>query len=117
MKTGIELITEERARQISREGWTALHDAVHTRGELSKAAACYATCAAGQVQYGFATMAQTPPLAGWPWERDWWKPADDPIRTLTKAGALIAAEIDRLQLHRQHVAAIELKPSRGLADG
>jgi hypothetical protein len=35
----------------------------------------------------------------WPkeWNVDWWKPSDDPIRNLVKAGALIAAEIDRLQ--------------------
>jgi hypothetical protein len=33
----------------------------------------------------------------WPWEQpDWWKPSDNPIRNLEKAGALIAAEIDRL---------------------
>ncbi len=35
-------------------------------------------------------------LAGWPWF-DGWKPdLSDPIRNLVKAGALIAAEIDRL---------------------
>jgi hypothetical protein len=33
----------------------------------------------------------------WPWDQDWWKPSPDPIRNLVKAGALIAAEIDRLQ--------------------
>jgi hypothetical protein len=35
----------------------------------------------------------------WPksWAEDWWKPmADDRVWQLTKAGALIAAEIDRL---------------------
>lgn len=33
----------------------------------------------------------------WPWDESWWRPSDDPIRNLEKAGALIAAEIDRLQ--------------------
>lgn len=34
----------------------------------------------------------------WPWDKSWWKPTpDDRIRELIKAGALIAAEIDRLQ--------------------
>jgi hypothetical protein len=33
----------------------------------------------------------------WPWDPSWWKPSPDPIRNLVKAGALIAAEIDRLQ--------------------
>ena len=33
----------------------------------------------------------------WPWALSQWKPTpDDRIRELTKAGALIAAEIDRL---------------------
>jgi hypothetical protein len=33
----------------------------------------------------------------WPWHPDWWKPSRDPVQNLVKAGALIAAEIDRLQ--------------------
>jgi len=37
------------------------------------------------------------PPAAWPWEWDQWKPSLDPIRNLEKAGALIAAEIDRLR--------------------
>ena len=33
----------------------------------------------------------------WPWEANWWKPTpEDRIKELAKAGALIAAEIDRL---------------------
>ena len=42
---------------------------------------------------GFAPL-----IEYWPWDMKWWKPSDeDPIRNLVKAGALIAAEIDRLQ--------------------
>jgi hypothetical protein len=40
----------------------------------------------------------------WPWEPEWWKPKwtpqagrDGRIRELVVAGALLAAEIDRLQ--------------------
>jgi len=29
MKTGVELIAEERKRQIEKEGWTAEHDATN----------------------------------------------------------------------------------------
>jgi len=36
----------------------------------------------------------------WPFSSEWWKPAQDPIRNLVKAGALIAAEIDHLQRNR-----------------
>ncbi len=42
MKTGIELITAERKRQIEKEGWTPEHDAEHTDGSLALAAVCYA---------------------------------------------------------------------------
>ena len=37
------------------------------------------------------------PCWDWPWAKKWWKPSDDPVRNLVKAGALIAAEIDRLE--------------------
>ena len=42
MKTGIELITKERQRQIEVEGWTKEHDAEHTNDSLALAAVCYA---------------------------------------------------------------------------
>lgn len=40
--TGVELIAEERKRQIEAEGWTPQHDAQHKADELAIAAACYA---------------------------------------------------------------------------
>lgn len=36
-----------------------------------------------------------PLMNEWPWDEASWKPDNDPVRTLVKAGALIAAEIDR----------------------
>ena len=42
-KTGVELITEERQRQIDEEGYTAKHDMRFTGGEIALAAAVYAT--------------------------------------------------------------------------
>ena len=36
------------------------------------------------------------PAHDWPWGSEYWKPSEDPVRNLVKAGALIAAEIDRL---------------------
>lgn len=87
---GVELIAAERERQVTEEDWTPQHDDAHTRGQLAKAAACYAIHANG------GTVSRR----DWPWEGEWWKPSD-PIRSLTKAGALIAAEIDRLQRAEQ----------------
>lgn len=97
-KTAIELISYERVRQISQEGWTPEHDDEHDDGELAHAAAAYAVEATGYMPHPDAIlngMGPTKPL--WPWGPEWWKPADDPIRNLVKAGALIVAEIERLQ--------------------
>lgn len=92
MGTGIEIIAAERQRQIESEGWTVEHDDKHTRNELAKAAACYAM---GQQ---FVFINEWVNKRAWPWENRWWKPTPkDRIKELAKAGALIAAEIDRLQ--------------------
>lgn len=99
MKTGIELIAAERQRQISVEGWTPEHDDSHGKGEMANAAACYAATVrvfrsrqmAGR---GYEPYTEYSDL--WPWHDDWWKPKDR-IADLVRAGALIAAEIDRLQ--------------------
>ncbi len=82
--TGVGLIEQERQRQIEREGWGAAHDDTHSNGEMARAAACY-------VMHGIRTKHRP----RWPWGREWWKPKDR-IRDLVRAGALIAAEIDRL---------------------
>jgi hypothetical protein len=92
--SGAELIAAERQRQIDVERWTPEHDAEHTGGELLAAAECYlAHVQEGSPCYDEDSYAAT----HWPWDHSWWKPADDPVRNLVKAGALIAAELDRLQ--------------------
>lgn len=95
MKTGIELIADERQRQIEVEGWTREHDAIHVNGELSEAAAAYALA---DLYRRTASKGYCNTPHCWPFSLDWWKPSPgDRIKELTKAGALIAAEIDRLQ--------------------
>ena len=92
-KTGIELIAEERQRQIEVEGCTTEHDDSHGDGSLAMAASCYAVPSSLRE---YPTLATHPEL--WPWDTRWWKPTpNDRIRELVKAGALIAAEIERLQ--------------------
>lgn len=89
--SGADLIAAERKRQIEAEGWTPEHDDQHDDGELARAAAAYALVAgAGPTKQ--ADEAEQ----WWPFDDDW-KPSEDEIRNLAKAGALIAAEIDRLQ--------------------
>lgn len=96
--TGIERMAAERQRQIDAEGWTPEHDDEHVLGELRDAARAYLYVArpSADLRIALAPWAYIAP-PWWPWHPDWWKPSDDPIRNLEKAGALIAAEIDRLQ--------------------
>lgn len=79
-------VLAERQRQVTAEGWTAERDDGYQNSELADAAACYAIHAHNQ---GFSTPAY------WPWSPDWWKQTS-PRRDLVKAGALILAEIERL---------------------
>ncbi len=103
--SGIELIASERERQKTIEGWTPEHDDAHTDGELIGAAANYCDFSRFQVRTGRddgkAFYRGLPPaMEQWPrdWDYEWWKPhGTSAIRNLVKAGALIAAEIDRLQ--------------------
>lgn len=103
MKTGAELIAEERARQVNVEGWTTKHDDQHDLGELTEAALCYGTVAGAEIrgscaeEWPVGMFQANGCLVDWPWDEKWYKPSDDPIRNLVKAGALFAAEIDRLQ--------------------
>ena len=85
---GTEIIAAERARQVEAEGWTAEHDDTYTNGELAKAAFAYLV----RFEHG-KDRTNTPPKT-WPWASGWWRPST-PIRNLAKAGALVAAEIDR----------------------
>ena len=92
MKTGVELIAEERQRQIKEEGYTEQHDSQHDLVEFIKASIAYlvASCDESDSKrfaYGYAW---------WPWDMLGWKP-EDIERNLVKSGALIAAAIDKLQ--------------------
>lgn len=88
MSKALEDIAAERKRQIEVEGWTPEHDDEHYLKQMSLAAASYAA---------FGDICDTPgiPPGLWPWDRSWWKPTDY-RRNLVKAGALIAAEIERV---------------------
>ncbi|MFY3654224.1 hypothetical protein ACOTEO_29365 [Achromobacter xylosoxidans] len=82
-------VLAERQRQISVEGRTPAHDDQYTAGDMASAAACYA--AQGRHHYPEPGR----PGPSWPWAAEWWKPSTY-RRNLEKAGALILAEIERL---------------------
>ncbi|MDR3495335.1 MAG: hypothetical protein P4L82_12110 [Ancalomicrobiaceae bacterium] len=93
-------VLKERRRQVEVEGWTSEHDDTeHDSGDIAGAASCYALAAADSLSpysQGDGVDLDNPP-EWWPWDRKWWKPnRDDPRRDLVKAGALILAEIERL---------------------
>lgn len=92
---GASLMTAERERQRTEEGYTPEHDRQHNDG-LPWAAWCYLDRAVNPT-------ADTAPPPAWPWADDDWKPDADEMRRLVIAGALIAAEIDRrLMEQRSH---------------
>lgn len=88
---GVAAIEAERHRQVEQEGWTPEHDDEHRGGEMAAAAAAYAFSAATADRYYAAD-----PVGFWPWDMTWWKPRT-PVEDLVRAGALIAAEIDRIE--------------------
>jgi len=103
--TGVQRIAAERRRQTEVEGWTPEHDDKHNDESLAIAGACYAMpptvrqmeeradlCAEG----GMLTVPKH-----WPWAAGWWKPKNR-MRGLERAGALIAAELDRLDRREAH---------------
>jgi len=91
MKTGVELIAKERQKQIEKHGRTIESDSQNNNGEqLAQAASC--------LSYPFHYAQNNDDIPDG-WDRDtflklWKKPH---IKKLVIAGALIAAEIDRLQ--------------------
>lgn len=103
---GVGLIAEERTRQIIKKGYTAEHDDEHDAGELILAAISYAAedetlklrhnrIVLEDKREGCVIYSDP-----WPWgaERDKRKKyRRRRIHQLAIAGALIAAEIDRLQ--------------------
>lgn len=102
--SGLALIAQERERQIVAEGYDASHDDSHTDSEIALAAVCYAHPdppmrwfhhPSGEDRGDRGWSAEIP--KEWPWRVGDYNPGDDRIRELVKAGALIAAEIDRLQ--------------------
>jgi len=113
---GVALIAKERARQVEVEGWSTEHDDQHRAGGLAMAAICYAAPKRVFVKSkgrNGAVSFDDP----WPWDDMYDKrmrtatvkasknfgipdpkeyTPEERLDMLVKAGALIAAEIDRL---------------------
>ncbi|WP_134473817.1 hypothetical protein [Pseudomonas aeruginosa] len=83
-------VQAERRRQITAEGWTPEHDDLYCAAELPRAAAAYILNGAND---------EAPAI--WPFVTKWWKPRDA-RSNYVRAGALILAEIERLDRLRGH---------------
>ena len=112
MKSGAELIAEQRKVQVTTDGWAPTNTTEYEHGELAMVAVCYATpkpvCVVMDSQEGITSHDP------WPWNSKYdkrrWVPnlvghpvpnenlhPKEKIRNLILAGSFIAAEIDRLQ--------------------
>lgn len=96
---GSELIAKERKRQIEEEGWSKEHDLEQGCMTLAVAGASYVLDSAAihsDYHDTWTVKYQDYSDSIWPFDEEWFKATpDDPVRQLVKAGALIAAEIDR----------------------
>lgn len=94
-------VLAERRRQIEKEGWTPEHDDQHGDGSMAQAAAVYAEYAASGSLHHTGTLiaARGNAPVRWPWNSEWWKPKTR-RHDLVRAGALIIAEIERLDRAR-----------------
>lgn len=77
-------VQTERRRQVEAESWTPDHDDLYCAAELPRAAAAYILSGAND---------EAPAI--WPFVAKWWKPRDARANYV-RAGALILAEIERL---------------------
>lgn len=86
MGEGLSMIGKERIRQIEQKGYSYEHDMEHLPKNFVYAAQAYLT--------------RDESL--WPWESKYFKPSKNMVRNLEKAGALIAAAIDRILLDEEN---------------
>jgi hypothetical protein len=123
--SGAHQILSERQRQLEVEGYGAEHDAQNVNGELAQAAAAYALGSEVSHIHFARTVGPKVSLDNlveiWPatWAPHYDKRGQHPrLRQLVIAGALIAAEIDRLQARGEggEVPQAEEPPGPGIAD-
>ena len=83
--TAIDLVKEEREKQINKYGYTAVHDRQHHNTAVLYGALAYLNS---------TIYSSTAGIEDWPFEKESFKPEGD-IKNLVKAAAMIIAEIDK----------------------
>lgn len=109
MEKIVQQIVDERKRQKEVEGWLPEHDDKHKTGELALAAACYAGnirltdseeggSSDGDIRHVFVKGKSSYSKSIWPWDSEWDKrDKHSRKKQLVIAGALIVAELERLE--------------------
>lgn len=98
MKTGIELITEERQKQISKHGKTPEHDLEYNKHyQLCAAIAMLANVEIGYFDKNDAMDNYCPDG----WDESWWENllSKNYEEKMIIIGALAAGELDRIKLY------------------
>lgn len=92
---GVVAIGAERARQVGEKGYSPEHDAEHGPAQLISAALAYAMQAQDRITMADGQGHSFNGVSLWPWDLASFKQDDDDeLRSLAKAGALIAAAYD-----------------------
>ncbi|MGG2676802.1 hypothetical protein [Pseudomonas aeruginosa] len=86
-------VQTERRRQITVEGFDTSNDD-GSAGQIALAAGCYALHAGG-IGTDWPGGIRNGSALFWPWDEEWWKPKSA-RENLVRAGALVLAEIERL---------------------
>lgn len=87
----IDMIEQERRRQILEEGYLPTRDDNYKKDELAIAASCYLYAPL----YPFNVASGQKPPNQWPLAPSAWKPVTGRIRQLVKAGGLVIADLER----------------------
>lgn len=111
-------VLAERARQISGEGFTPEGDDAQADGALARAAGCYAIGPQFIMTHpmgdGAGNILDVP--VNWPWAPGWWKPRSR-REDLVRAGALILAEIERIDRAEAGLASTPPAPAQLAGNG
>lgn len=94
---GLDLIVEERLRQVEQLGYTIPHDSdEHSVEELMRVGACYIDWATQEMEGDDPQSSHGVCHAFWPETSIPWKPEDSAIENAAKGAAFVAAALDLL---------------------
>lgn len=103
-------VLAERRRQVEVEERSAESDDRYRYGELARAAAAYALIGSSDGRVIGDELEPSLTTRVWPWAQSWWKPKSR-RRNLERAGALILAEIERLDRATAERMRVESSPA------